>query len=857
MAELLYRVGRFAARRHWTVLGLWLLALLVGLGTFLGFSGPVSSAITIPGTPTSAVAAQLAKDFPDASGGAGSLALTTTDGTPFTAAQKAGVTRLLQQVDTVSGVRGTTDPFATQAQLDRGAAQLAEGRTQLDQGRAALAQGEQKLAEQQRQLDQQRAAATAAGAPASATARLDAAQTQLDTARKELEAQRATLQAKGAALADGAQVAELASGFRFVSEDGSAAIAPVSFDLPTNEVPTGTKTAIETLVARAGIDGVAVYPSQDISQTVPSVLGPGEVAGVLVAALVLVLMLGTLVGAALPLASALLGVGVATLAAMSFSGLVDFQSVTPVLGVMLGLAVGIDYSLFILNRHRTQLRHGMGLHESIGLANGTSGNAVVFAGATVMVALLALNITGIPFLGLMGTVGAAAVLVAIVVATTFTPAVLSLVGMRILRRRERARLLAAAGGAKARVGEGESSTAGHHAAPAPVRPMRTGRAVVTLLAGVAVLAVVALPALQMRLGLPDGSSQPRETAAYKAYTLQADRFGDGYNGPLLVVADLPRPVAQDALTAEQAAVGRAIRDTGDVVAVVPIGASRARDALAFQVIPKGGPNSESTATLVQSLRDLHPQATDGGRVTLGVAGNASANIDVSQKLSDALPLYLVLVVGLSLLILLLVFRSLLVPLTATLGFVLSLLASFGGLTAIFQLGWLSSVFGVHDPGPILSFLPIIETGILFGLAMDYQLFLVSGMREAWTHGAPARVAVQRGVLAGRAVVTAAAIIMTSVFAGFIFSHDATIKPIGFGLAFGVLLDAFVVRLMLVPALMHLLGGAAWWLPRWLDRVLPDVDVEGARLEREHPLPDAEPSPDDDPDAVAAAAPGRG
>jgi RND superfamily putative drug exporter len=832
MAELLYRVGRFAARRHWTVLGLWLLALLLGLGTFASFSGPVSSAITIPGTPTNAVAAHLARDFPDAGGGSGSLAVTTTDRTPFTAAQKAGVARLLAQVDTVRGVRSTTDPFATQAQLDRSAAQLADGRTQLDQGRAALARGEQELAQQQRQLDQQRAAAATAGAPASATARLDAAQSQLDAGRKELEAQRETLRAKGAQLADGAEVADLASGFRFVSKDGSAAIAPVSFDLPTNEVPTETKTAIETLVARAGIDGVAVYPSQDISQTVPSVLGPGEVAGVLVAALVLVLMLGTLIGAALPLASALLGVGVATLAAMSFSGFVDFQSVTPVLGVMLGLAVGIDYSLFILNRHRTQLRHGMGLHESIGLANGTSGNAVVFAGATVMVALLALNITGIPFLGLMGTVGAAAVFVAIVVATTFTPAMLGLVGMRVLRRRERAHLRAAAGAAATR------AAAAPHPAPAPVRPMRTSRAVVTLLAGVAVLAVVALPALQMRLGLPDGSGQPQETAAYKAYTLQADRFGEGYNGPLLVVADLPRPVAQEGLTAEQAAIGRAIHDTGDVVAVVPISASRARDALAFQVIPKGGPNSESTTALVQSLRELEPRTTDGGRATLGVAGNASANIDVSQKLSDALPLYLVLVVGLSVLILVLVFRSLLVPLTATLGFVLSLLASFGGLTAIFQLGWLSAVFGVHDPGPILSFLPVIETGILFGLAMDYQLFLVSGMREAWAHGAPARVAVQRGVHAGRAVVTAAAIIMTSVFAGFIFSHDATIKPIGFGLAFGVLVDAFVVRLLLIPAIMHLLGEKAWWLPRWLDRVLPDVDVEGARLEREHPMPDA-------------------
>ena len=230
-----------------------------------------------------------------------------------------------------------------------------------------------------------------------------------------------------------------------------------------------------------------------------------------------------------------------------------------------------------------------------------------------------------------------------------------------------------------------------------------------------------------------------------------------------------------------------------------------------------------------------PTTTSGGEATLGVAGNASAGIDISDKLSGVLPVYLALVVGLSLLILILVFRSILVPLTATLGFVLSLLAAFGGITAIFQMGFLSDVFGVHAPGPVLSFLPIIATGILFGLAMDYQLFLVSGMREAYAHGAPARVAVQHGLRAGRAVVTAAAIIMISVFAGFIFSHDATIKPIGFGLSFGVLLDAFVVRMLLIPAAMHLLGEHAWWLPKWLDRILPDVDVEGARLERSHPV----------------------
>ncbi|BDZ44889.1 hypothetical protein GCM10025866_07980 [Naasia aerilata] len=489
---------------------------------------------------------------------------------------------------------------------------------------------------------------------------------------------------------------------------------------------------------------------------------------------------------------------------------------TPVLAVMLGLAVGIDYSLFILNRHRRQLKQGVELRESIGLANGTSGNAVVFAGSTVIVALLALNITGIPFLGLMGTVGGVAVAIAILVAITFTPALLSLVGMRILRKKERAAI-------------GSVDTG-----RLPSKPMSTARAVLTLLAGVAVLGTLALPALQMRLGLPDGSSEAVDSTQYEAYTTIGDKFGDGQNGPLLVVADLPKAATGTALLQQEASIGERIAALDNVTAVAPIGSSKDDTVVAFQVIPADGPSSVSTEQLVHDLRDVSPIATEDGRVALGVAGNASANIDISEKLADVLPIYIAVVVGLSLLILILVFRSFLVPITATIGFVLSLLAAFGGLTAIYQFGWLSQVFGVHDPAPILSFLPIIEVGILFGLAMDYQLFLVTGMREAYAHGAPARLAVQRGVHAGRAVVTAAAIIMISVFSGFIFSESSTIRPIGFGLAFGVLVDAFVVRMLLIPAAMHLLGRSAWWFPKWLDRILPDVDVEGAQLERTHP-----------------------
>lgn len=823
MAELLYRLGRFAARRHWTVVGAWLGLLALSAVTYVSFAGVLSSSITLPDTPTTQVSAQLERDFEGTGGGNGAIVLETTDGSAFTAGQKRDVAALLDRVAEVDQVDDVSDPFTTQDELDDSARQVADGQEQLDDGVRRLKEAQAQVTGGRAALEAQRDQARSDGTLASIRGALADAERRLDAGQERIDRNRAKIEEQKPALQQGQTLTRLSSGFRTVSEDGSAAVANVTFEVAINEVSLEVKTEIEDLLADADIDGVALHPSQDIAQTVPSILGPGEVAGVVVAAIVLFVMLGTLLGAALPLVTALLGVGVASLASLSFSGLVDFVSVTPVLGVMLGLAVGIDYSLFIINRHRRQLKQGADLHESIGLANGTSGNAVVFAGVTVIVALLALNVTGVPFLGLMGTVGAVAVLVAILMAVTLTPAVLSLAGQRILGRRERARL-----------GAGQRP-ADPNAVTARDTPMSTRRAVGTLVLGVVALLAVAAPATQMRLGLPDGSTQPPDSAAYRAYEVQADKLGEGSNGPLLVVADLPAAVTEDGLVAEQAQVGEEIGQTWNVAAVVPIGVSRERTALAFQVVPEGSPSSESTAELVQNLRKLDPLTTSGERATLGVAGNASAGIDISDKLASVLPIYLVLVVGLSLLILVLVFRSILVPLTATLGFVLSLLAAFGGITAIFQLGFLADVFGVHEPGPVLSFLPIIATGILFGLAMDYQLFLVSGMREAYAHGAPARVAVQHGLHAGRSVVTAAAIIMISVFAGFVFSHDATIKPIGFGLAFGVLLDAFVVRMLLIPAAMHLLGEHAWWLPRWLDRILPDVDVEGAGLERSHPV----------------------
>ncbi|GAA3330512.1 MMPL family transporter [Curtobacterium albidum] len=845
MAGLLYRLGRFSARRHWLVIIAWIVIMGIAGLTFSLFQGSISSSITIPNTKTSQVQDELADKFPSANGGNGTIVFQTTDGKAFTDTQKADVKSFLDGLEDLDGVKGVRDGFATQDQLDEqrqkitdgrkqiedGRAQITSGQQQLDQQKAQLESGKQQIATAQQELDAKKAQAAAAGGAAAtaAQAQLTQAQAQIDAqqqqitageqqitqAQKQIDENTKKLDTSEQELEQGSDLLDLSKDIRFVSSNGQASIGTVQFTKSTYEVPQETKQAISDKAESAKIDGVAVYVSNDIAQGVPSILGPGEIVGVIIAALVLFLMLRTIIGAAIPLLSAVLGVGIASLASLSFSSLVEFISVTPVLGVMLGLAVGIDYSLFILNRHRTQLKAGMDVHESIGLANGTSGNAVVFAGTTVIVALLALNITGIPFLGLMGTVGAVAVLFAILIATSFTPALLSLLGMRILRKKERQRI-------------GDTGSI-----RVPNKPMSTWRAVVTLVAGVLVLGVVAIPATQMRLGLPTGASESVDSSQYKAYKALDRDFGAGQNGPLLVVADLPKSVSEDDVTAREVTIGQAIAKNSDVQAVLPIGASKDRDIIAFQVKPAGGPDSISTERLVTDLRE-QTVSTDDGKVTLGVAGNASANIDVSEKLSNVLPLYLAVVVGLSLIILIVVFRSFLVPITATAGFILSVLASFGGLTAIYQFGWLGSVFGVHDPAPILSFLPIIEIGILFGLAMDYQLFLVSGMREAYAHGASAKVAVQRGLHAGRAVVTAAAIIMISVFAGFIFSDSSTIKPIGFGLAFGVLIDAFVVRMLLIPAVMHLLGKSAWWIPKWLDRILPDIDVEGASLERSHP-----------------------
>jgi len=865
MAELLHRLGTFAARRAWTVIIAWVVVLgIVGGGFLVGFKG-LSSSFDVPGTASGDVIAKLQEELPDFSGASGTVVYRTTDGSALTDEQKSAISALAASAGDLPDVARVTDPFATQQLLDEQRQQVVDGRQQLADARAQAESGQQQLdagaaqlEQGQQQLDAGRAQIEAAPLPAAQKqAQLDALdeqQAQLDQQRTALEQQQAQVtdglaqvDAQQVQLDEGAELLSFADAIRLVSSDGSTAIVNVSFDKPRLELPEASKEAVVEHFTADGVAGADVAFNTEISQGVPEILGVGEAIGVAIAAIVLVVVLGSLLAASFPIITALIGVAIGAMATLSFSGLVQMASVTPILGVMLGLAVGIDYALFILYRHRRQLIHGSSVVESIGLANGTAGNAVVFAGTTVIVALLALNITGIPFLGLMGTAGAVSVFVAVLIAVSLTPALLGLAGMRILSRRARARATAAAATAEPprrdarampidvaeRPRRAARAETGPVATPdGPVRAMSTVRAVVTMVVATAALLVVAIPALSMRLGLPDGGSEAEDSTAYQAFTWTQDAFGAGANAPLLVTAGLPAGTSEADVQGLQLDVARELFAQDDVVAVAPVAVSDDRTLAAFQVIPQEGPNAVSTEQLVRQLRSLPPV---DGDIALGVAGAAAINIDISEGLAEVLPIYLVVVVGLSFLIMVAVFRSLLVPLLATAGFVLSLFATYGAVTAVFQWGWLGALLGVHNPGPILSFLPVILVGILFGLAMDYQLFLVTGMREAWAHGASPRSAVAQGFRAGRTVVTAAAVIMIAVFSGFIASDSVIIKSMGLGLALGVLFDAFIVRMLLVPAIMHVLGGAAWWLPRWLDRIIPNVDVEGAALERRHPV----------------------
>lgn len=794
MARFLHNLGKMTFRRPWLVIASWVAIMgLLGL-TAVTFMKPTSSAITIPGTEAQKAIDRSQELFPSNGKGSGRIVFQATDGKKITDF-KADINDLTKAVAEVDGVSAAIDPLSQPDAL--------------------------------------------------------------------------------------------------ISKDGTIAYIPVQLDEEVGSVAESTIQKTEKLAFAARQPGLQVEIGGGLINQVPGeILGVGEIVGVVLALVVLFMTLGSLIAAGMPVITALTAVGVSTLGLFSFGQLFTINTTTPVLGIMLGLAVGIDYSLFIISKYRSLLLEGYSLESAAARAIGTAGNAVVFAALTVVIALSALAVVGVPFMTTMGLAGAASIAVAAVVAITLVPALLRLAGLKIFGKKTRRKVLAAQK-RKTKKTILSRSTIWYRWGEAIAR-----RPWLALASAVAIIVLVALPAKNLQLGLPTDEYAAAASTEKKAYQLVAKGFGEGYNGPLaVVVEDLPavsqsdkdavrkkaeaelstriaatkkqqeaafakkaaqavtfeqqlalqqeiaaaEAKSQQQLTAAEKQIDAQVEHYANYVQLQTIATRIAKmDAVKeaipatvnengtagiIQVISDTSPSSQATSALIDSLRsESEKQRLRGDtQATLAVTGATALQNDVNAKLAAALPQYLAVVVGLSLVLLIVAFRSILVPLKATLGFLLSVLAMFGALVAVFQWGW----FDIADaPGPIVSFIPIIAIGILFGLAMDYEFFLVSGMHEEFAHTKNARQAVVRGFGAGSKVVTAAGIIMISVFAGFITNHDVTIQALGFGLAFGILIDAFLVRMTIVPAVMTLLGASAWWLPKWLDKILPRISIEG-------------------------------
>lgn len=612
-----------------------------------------------------------------------------------------------------------------------------------------------------------------------------------------------------------------------VSPSSRYALVQVQFATGGDDVTDEQRTAYEQVGAAAKAQGWQVAPGGEVLGGEPEI-GSTEALGVLVAAIVLIITFGSLVAAGMTMLNALIGVGAGMAGLFALSGVVQLTSTAPILALMLGLAVGIDYSLFITSRHRQNLLDGLSPEEAVGRAVGTAGSAVVFAGATVVIALAGLAVVNIPFLTVMGLAAAGTVTVAVLVAITLQPALLGFAGRRVLPRRLRA---VPTDGTAAQEDDADVTDRPAAATTTEARNrfgFRWARFITrfrvpVILVGLLGLGLLALPTPDMRLALPGAATAAVGSPARVANDLTVEGFGAGFTGRLAVVVAGDTPQATAAAVPQVTAL---LQRTENVLAVAPPQLSPDGRTALLGVVPKTGPTDEATETLVHDIRGAVSGIPDADVLLTGVT---AIGIDVSEKLSDALPIYLLLVVGLSVLLLMLVFRSLLVPVKAALGFLLTVAATFGITVAVFQQGHLADLVGLDTPGPLISFLPILLIGILFGLAMDYEVFLVSRMREDFVHGETARQATISGMGHGARVVTAAALIMMSVFGGFVFLEDPVIKSMGFALAIGVAIDAFVVRMTIVPAVMSLLGDRAWWLPRWLDRALPNVDIEGEGL----------------------------
>lgn len=754
MATLLYRIGSTAYRR-WPIFLLAWIVLFAGVAFFASAkSEPMSDEFSIPGVEsveTQDTQRELFPDQPDASAPSVTVVVSAPEGErlddPSNADQVATLVEELGRVpDIAAPPVGPVEAAAALAQAG------ADG------------------------VDQAEQAAQDSGQP-------------FDRSAAEAEAER-SLEASSP-----------------LSEDGRVGMIDFAYDLDQADIGDDQRDPVTDAMDQARDAGLTVEAYGTGTMAEPEEGHAAELIGIGVALLVLALTFGSLVAAGLPIITAGVGVGLGVTGITAATAFMDVQSSTPGLATMLGLAVGIDYALFILARFRDELDTTDNKAHAMGIAVGTAGSAVVFAGLTVIIALAALGVVGIPFLTAMGIGAAVTVAIAVLVALTLLPAVLGLFkgfafGLRFLPRRK-----------IGRDGVG-------------VRWARVlGRTpVMWVLVSVIGLGALSIPMTNLHLALPTDSTAPTDTSPRKASDMVSDAFGPGRLAPMLVVVDGRDVPPQEQATAYQQVTDWAEGYDGVHTALVT---STSESGAMILLQPDTGPNDTETEDLLADLRDGEGTIQDETGTTLGITGLTPIQVDVSTRLGDALVPYLAVVIGLAMVLLVLVFRSIWVPVTATLGFLLSVLATLGVTVAIFQEG----TFGWFSGSPIVSFIPIFMIGVVFGLAMDYQVFLVTRIREAYVHGRSPAEAVVDGFRNSGKVVTAAALIMISVFAGFILVPDDIVKSMGFALAFAVLFDAFVVRMCLIPALLYLLGEKAWWLPRWLDRILPNVDIEGERLQR--------------------------
>lgn len=625
-----------------------------------------------------------------------------------------------------------------------------------------------------------------------------------------------------------------------INDDETAAIVRLQFDGQSTDVSAETEDALRSVsddLAAELPDGAQTALGGELFATSVPGLTLTEAVGLLIALLVLIVTFRSFVVAGLPLLTAVLGVGISMAGIFAATAFATVSSTTPLLALMLGLAVGIDYALFIMARHQDQVREGVDPEESASRAVGTAGSAVVFAGVTVLIALIGLGFAGIPFLTTMGIAASVAVAIAVAIAVTLTPALLGFMKGRVAGRPRRA--------PKAKKGApaSEGSPSRTKGSDRWVRGV-TKHPILVSAAVVLGLGIVAVPALSLNLALPNAGTLPPSSEARQSYDLVGEEFGPGFNGPLILTGTIVTSTDPLGLMED---LGDAVADIPGVKEVALATPNETADTGIVQIVPETAPDDPATADLVRELRSHHDEWLDKFGIDLKVTGFTAVGIDISDQLGNALLPFGIFVIGLSLILLTIVFRSLWVPLTAALGYLLSIVAAFGVVGAVFEWGWFADLLHVAKVGPIISFMPIILMGVLFGLAMDYQVFLVSRMREEFVHDPDAkspdratrRRAAQRAVRSGftgsAKVVTAAGLIMFAVFVAFVPEGDSSLKPIALGLAAGIAIDAFLVRMTLIPALMAILGERAWELPAWLEKMLPSVDIEGEAVERERHL----------------------